>query len=509
MNSSQPACEPQPTPVSDAGGQRSFYSQILRHSSIYGIGVLVQKMGSIIMLPLYTRYLSPSDYGLIELLDLSITVLGMIFGAQISSALFYHYFEAETARAKGKVVTTTLLGSAVLGALGGALGILLAGRVSLLVFHTPAYAAYLRIVFFQFIFSLPLESCFCWLRSVNRADLFVLLSICRLILSAGLNTLFLAGFKLGVSGFLMGSLLATAILAAGMVFLCLRRTPIAFDFILFRRLFRYSLALSIGGVALFILNFADRFFLLRFTTLADIGLYSLAYKIAMLVSYLHSSFNTYWSAQIYALAREKSYAMYFSRVFTYLFLALSTVSVGITLSSGIALHILTTPAFFAARRLVPLLVLAYFLRAIGDYFRCVLYVENQPGRDAQLNWLGAGLCLLGYAVLIPSLKAWGAALATAFGFGLVATIGFVWAWKLRPFTLEWRRLAAISAAAGVAVYGHSLLPAAALGVELATTALLVCFYIGLLALLFPAHAEEKALLKSIPRSAARFLQTLR
>jgi O-antigen/teichoic acid export membrane protein len=502
MNGSQPACETQPAPASDTGGHRSFYGQILRHSSIYGIGVMVQKMGSIVMLPIYTRYLSPSDYGLIELLDLSVTVLGMIFGAQFSAALFYHYFKAETPKARGTVVTTTLIGSAVLGALGGGLGILLAGRVSVLVFHTPAYAAYLRILFLQFIFSLPLESCFCWLRTINRADLFVLLSICRLVLSAALNTIFLVGFRLAVTGFLTGSLIATAVLAVAMVFLCLHRTSLAFDFILLQRLFRYSLALSIAGAALFIMNFADRFFLQRFTTLADIGLYSLAYRIAMLISYLHSSFHTYWSAQMYDLAQRKAYAMYFSRVFTYLFLTLSTASVVISLCSGIALHILATPAFFAARRLVPILLLAYFLRAVGDYFRCVLYIENQPGRDAQLNWLGAGLCLLGYAVLIPGLKVWGAAVATVLAFALVAVVGFIWARRLQPFVLEWRRLAAISSAAGVAIYGHFLLPAAALGEEVVATALLVCVYIGLLVLLLPAHAEEKALLKSIPRFVA-------
>jgi O-antigen/teichoic acid export membrane protein len=502
MNGGQPACELEPTLAS--GSQRSFYGQILRHSSIYGIGVLVQKAGSILMLPIYTRYLSPSDYGLIELLDLSLTVLSMIFCAQFSAALFYHYFEAATPKARGTVVATTVLGSAVLGALGGGLGILFAGRVSVLVFNTPAYAHYLRILFLQFVFSLPLESCFCWLRTINRADLFVLLSICRLLLSAALNTIFLVGFKLAIPGFLMGSLISTAVLAVVMVSLCLRRTSFAFDFILFRRLFRYSLSLSVGGAALFIMNFADRFFLQYFTTLANIGLYSLAYKIAMLISYAHSSFHTYWTSQMYSLARQKSYAMYFSRVFTYLFLMLSTVSVAIILSSGIALHILTTPAFFAARRLVPLLLLAYFLRAIGDYFQCVLFIENQPGRGAQINWLGAGLCLLGYAALIPGLEVWGAAIATVLAFALVAFVGFVWARRLLPFVLEWRRLAAIASAAGVAICVRLLLPAAALGQEVVTAALLGCAYIGLLVLLFPARTEEKALLKNIPRLAARF-----
>jgi O-antigen/teichoic acid export membrane protein len=174
----------------------------------------------------------------------------------------------------------------------------------------------------------------------------------------------------------------------------------------------------------------------------------------------------------------------------------------ISLSSGIVLHILTTPPFFAARRLVPILLLAYCLRAVGDYFRSVLYIENQPGRDAQINWLGAGLCLIGYAVLIPGLKVWGAAIATVLAFAVVAVVAFIWARRLRSFVLEWHRLAAISSAAGVTICVHFLLPANALGEEVVTAALLVCVYIGLLVLLLPVRTEETTLLKSVARFAA-------
>ena len=173
------------------------------------------------------------------------------------------------------------------------MGIISSSLLSRLVFGTSEHAGYLRILFLQFAFSLPLEGYFCWLITIDRPSLFVWFSLMRPILSAGLNVYYLVFLRQGVSGFLTSSCRAIALLAGfGCVF-CISRNGIAFEWALFVRLFRYSMALSLSGAALFIINFGDRFLLQRFASLAQIGMYSLAYKMAMLISYLHSSFHTY------------------------------------------------------------------------------------------------------------------------------------------------------------------------------------------------------------------------
>ena len=44
---------------------------LLTHSSIYGIGTVVSQIVAFIMLPIYTRYLTPEDYGVVELLSMA------------------------------------------------------------------------------------------------------------------------------------------------------------------------------------------------------------------------------------------------------------------------------------------------------------------------------------------------------------------------------------------------------------------------------------------------------
>lgn len=471
--------------------QRALYKEILSSSGIYGLGLLAQRVGSILLLPLYTRYLTPRDYGLLELLDLSIVVFSMLFGANFSAALSYHYFEASPAK-RNTVVGTTMTGATMLGATGALIGISASPLLSLSVFGTPTYAGYLRILFLQFAFSLPLEACFCWLRTINRPRLFVSFSIVRLLLSVGLNVYYLVVLAQGVSGFLTASCLATALLAGvGCVF-CIARNGIAFDWGLFVRLFRYSLTLSLGGAALFIMNFGDRFLLQRFTSLAQIGIYSLAYKMAMLISYLHSSFHTYWTSQMYRLAQAEAFPVHLQHIFTYLVLVLVSGGLFIVVASGAALHLLTTQPFYAAGELVPILVLAYLVRAVGDYFRCILYIHNLPGRDALLNWLGAVVCIGGYLLLIPSMGTRGAALATLIAFTVVAVQAFRWARLLSPFGLEWRRLSTVVASATIVLLLRLSIHYQSFYAELALIAGLFGLYVLLLvALHFPSETEKR------------------
>ena len=59
-----------------------------RHSLVYGIGGLVSRILAVLLLPLYTHYLTPANYGAIETLVALTTVLVIVLRAGISSAFF-------------------------------------------------------------------------------------------------------------------------------------------------------------------------------------------------------------------------------------------------------------------------------------------------------------------------------------------------------------------------------------------------------------------------------------
>jgi len=75
-----------------------MFSQLLRlskHSVIYGFGVLISQLIGFFLLLLYTRYLTPSDYGVLEIFGVTQGILSIIFVMGLNSALFMSYFNYE------------------------------------------------------------------------------------------------------------------------------------------------------------------------------------------------------------------------------------------------------------------------------------------------------------------------------------------------------------------------------------------------------------------------------
>src|SRR4029078_6849648 len=78
-----------------------------RHSAIYGIGGLVSRVIAVILLPLYTRYLTPSDYGKRERVLALTTVMGLVLRAGITSAFCRFYFDVDDDAGRLRVLRTS------------------------------------------------------------------------------------------------------------------------------------------------------------------------------------------------------------------------------------------------------------------------------------------------------------------------------------------------------------------------------------------------------------------
>ena len=104
-----------------------------RHSVIYGIGGLVSRVIAVLLLPLYTRYLTPDDYGQIETLLALTTVMGLVLRAGITSAFFRFYFDVDDDAGRLRVLRTSFWFTMGAGTLGLAL-LALAEPVSTVLF---------------------------------------------------------------------------------------------------------------------------------------------------------------------------------------------------------------------------------------------------------------------------------------------------------------------------------------------------------------------------------------
>ena len=158
----------------------SVYTGILKGTGTYAVAILLTKMASFIMLPLYTRYLTPADYGVLELLSLAAFIVSALVFMRIGDSLCYYYSNGATRSEQEEALCTVFVTTIILGALCGLAGWFAASWISTLIFQTARYAVCVKLTFIGLAFSFPVELGFAYLRLLNKTGIYVISSVANL-----------------------------------------------------------------------------------------------------------------------------------------------------------------------------------------------------------------------------------------------------------------------------------------------------------------------------------------
>jgi O-antigen/teichoic acid export membrane protein len=473
--------QPGPLP-SGVGGSQSIYGRILKATALYSIATIAPLAVSMLALPLYTRFLTPADYGVLELLDATRIVFSMLIGARFTDALLYFYGRATTDESRRQSVQTVLYGSVLLAIFSAAAGWAVSPIISKTVFHGSVSVLDLRIVFASFGMGLPVEAVFARLKAVDDQTGYVRAALVRLALTATASIILVVGLRTGVTGVLVSALIANGLMFLSFLRSFPRVSIRGFQYRLLASQLRVGFLMTATGLAAFVINSGDRFFLARSVSLTDIGLYGIAYKCGMVVSVAQSAFGQYWGSQIYAIAGDTEGLARFRRIHTGIIVGLGYLAVAISGSANAIFHIAFPPAYLGAIRYIPWVALIYVIRADADYFRSALYVEGIPGHDTAISLIAGAVCLLSYALLIPRYGVWGAIGATALAFAVSASLARVAAVRKRPYGIEARRSGLAFALAIICCAAVGTISAKGLAEQCLALALAVCGYPAMLLL---------------------------
>lgn len=479
----------------------SLFRDMLTGSGLYMIANLGPRLASFILVPIVTRRLTTADYGVLDLLEQIGVVLSVIVGINFSEVLGFFYSAPEQDR--HAVVGTVFGGSLMLGSSAGLIGWIFADPIGRYMFHTSAYVPLLRLTFAAMPAAFFAEAAMGWLRVENRAPLFTGLALIRTALGAIGTIVLLVGFDRRVGGVISANVSAGILIALILGGVALRVQGLHFHFSLFRRMLRYSSFLTISAIASFAIHFGDRFVLPHYRPFADLGVYAVAYKIGMLISMVQSSFGTYWAAQIYQILKRPDAAWVFARSFTYYIAGLLACGLTLLVASKPALAIFAPPTYSRAAGLIPIILMAYLIRSVGDFFRFVFLAYGVPHFEATCNWMTAAVSFALYFLLIPRYGIYGAAGATLIAFVFAAVVSLVWVRRVWEYRVEGKRLAKLLLAAGVVVALYFAFPFVAKPAQIAFGALLLALFAALLLMLrFPTTGEIGILRTSLRRFIA-------
>ncbi len=384
-----------------------------KHLSVYGLGMLLSRAISFLMIPVYTHYLTPADYGVLELLDLTTYVLGIFMSLGVSSAVFKFYLEYETDRDRAQVISTAATFVLVLSLALISVAEWKRAFISRLVFGGSDYASFYTLALASFLFSTWAEVPLAFLRAQQKSVNFLVVSLIRLVCSLGLNIYFIVGLHKGVWGILLSNLIVSALFAFGMCFDLYRLAGIHFSIEKLRKLLSFGVPLLPSSVGMFVLVFSDRFFLKHYATLDEVGVYSLAYKFGMgLAVLLNSPFGLAWQPQVFELAKHENAPRVYARlasIFEFVSLSLALLLI---VGADLFIRIATPRTYWGAAAIVPIIVGAYFFDGIKGFFQIGMLIKNETKYIGYATFGAALVNVVLNLLLIPRFHAFGAAIAT-------------------------------------------------------------------------------------------------
>jgi O-antigen/teichoic acid export membrane protein len=248
-----------------------------------------------------------------------------------------------------------------------------------------------------------------------RARFFLVYSLVTMFAAVALNIWFIGALHLGVWGFVWSKLIVAGVGTGFLLAVMLREIGIVPARRHVAALWHFGAPLALSGVCYFTIHFSDRLFLAHISP-ADVGVYSLAYQFAMLLSVLvGDSFGKSWNVSFYRFAEDEGWQSRFAHIGSWLVFVLAAGAMGIALFGRDTIRLVAPPSYVPPVLLLPVLVFAYFFREIGDFFRNMLLIDIGSGLVARIALAGAAANLGLNFLLITgplSLGIWGAAIAT-------------------------------------------------------------------------------------------------
>ena len=433
--------------------------RLARHSAIYGLGAVVARLIGVFLLPIVTRYLPHPrrDLGAIETLLALAIVLVTVLRAGISMAFFRFYFDAEDERGRVTVVRTCFWYTMAAATAGLALGIVLAEPISHWLFSTGSRAGLVRAAFVFLWAQMNYEQLTSLFRVEERSYAYVAATLANVIITVGATILLVAVWNKGATGVIVGNFTGT--LAVYVVLLAYRRYQLGleFDRPLFRQMQRFGLPLVPSGLALWVIDLSDRFFLVRMKGLGETGLYSVGVRVSTAILLLLIAVRTAWPGFAYSIRDDQEAKRTYGFVLTYVLYLSCWMSLALSLLAPWIVRLLTVPALYPGSRVVPLLVFG------GTAFIAFNLMSIGIGRAkrTQFNWVVTGAAALvnvGLNVaLIPPFGMMGAAVSTLAAYAVMFVGMTIRAQRVFPVPYQWRRIGiVVGAAVGLTAVGKAL-----------------------------------------------------
>ena len=420
---------------------------------IYSLGNISTKIIGLILLPLYTEKLPVADYGILGTVEITIQILIAAFSLSLSQGLNRWYWDKKY-RNKQKSIFFTTQATLFLGSLVMLLLLLpFTDTFSQALLYSKEYTYIITLLLISAALQIQARNVLSLMRLQRKPLLFSVTNIIKLLITLGLTIYFIVGLKRGIEGILEAQIIGFILfIMINIKFIINNSTPV-FERSILKEMIVFSYPLAISAVSGTLLTVTDRYAVTHIKGLSEMGLYTLAFKIAnALKIFIINSLASALMPLKFQMMDKPDSKRFYSKIMTYTAFGFILLLLILSLFSQEVIKVVAQKsAYWSAYQLVPILCFAQLFELLRRNANFGLIIEKKTKIISSLM-IFVSILNIGINILLVSyFGTFGGATATLLTQILFFIFIYHFAQKHYPISYEIKKIMLMTLLAGAIV----------------------------------------------------------
>lgn len=387
----------------------SRYKKLMGNSLLFAVGNLGSKLINIILVPLYTYYLSTAEFGVVDVVQTTAKMLLPILSLSIfDGVLRFVMDKEEDANAvftNGVMITT----------IGSLIALLIYPILESFKLLDGLMGYMIIILILQAYQSLFAQ----FSRAIGAIKAFAINGLLMALVTGLMNVLLLVQFDMGINGYLLSMVIANlfsifflSIAVKGHSYFKVK----TINKTLIKKMLIYSIPLIPNAFMWWVINASNRYFIVFFIGASANGLFAVASKIPTLLSVLNTIFFQAWQLSAIEEFESKEKSKFFSEVFSYFQMVMLLGASAIIVIIKLAMQFFVAPEYYTAWQYIPFLLLGVVFSSYSGFIGANYIAAKETKGVFKTSVIGGIINLIANVILIPLIGINGAGLATMISF---------------------------------------------------------------------------------------------
>lgn len=385
------------------------YKKLAINSVIFAAANFGSSVLRFIIVPFYTYYLTTGEYGTVDMLSTTVSLLLPVFVLSIQDAALRYSFKKEIDH------STVLMNCYfvwVIATVVFSISYFISCALSV---DVMLWGYFYAILIFQALYGI-LQN---YTRGIGNSIGFASAGLVNTIVLLGTNVIFLAGLKMGIRGYLLALLLSYMIPSAFLLFINRNTYTFSVDYIeilVLKKMLKYSLPLIPTAMMWWVMNASDRYVITWFLGLSATGIYAVSHKIPSVMHMIYTIFQQAWQVSAIEESSAKDRAVFYGQVYRIFCDGLIMAASCIILIIRPVINMVVETSYASAWKYAPFLVISSVFSSLAGFLGINYIVSEHTFGAFVTSAITAAMNLILNIIFTPIIGMYGTALATLIGY---------------------------------------------------------------------------------------------